>query len=299
MRRIAIINQKGGVGKTTTAVNLAAALARSGKRVCVIDLDPQAHATTHLGVEPDGASPSMYDALIDSLPLAQVRREVEDNLWVAGSDINLAAAEVELAGVVGREVILRDLLQPEQDFDFILMDCAPSLGVLTLNALSAANEVFIPLQPHFLALHGLGKLLETTLLVSKRINPDLRVTGVVFCLYESTTRLSQEVERDVQDHLERSRTLNVPWAQARVLQTRIRRNIKLAECPSHGQSIFRYAPACNGAEDYTALAQEVLGGLPHERHQVIAARVRVDENGQAVIVTNAGTTRGAELPVDV
>src|SRR5580658_820579 len=153
MRRIAIINQKGGVGKTTTAVNLAAALAECGQRVCLLDLDPQAHATTHLGIEPDGKSPSMYDVLVNNRPLAEVRRPVEDNLWVAGSDINLAAAEVELAGVVGREVILRDLLREEDpSFDFVLMDCAPSLGVLTLNALCAAGEVFIPLQPHFLAL---------------------------------------------------------------------------------------------------------------------------------------------------
>src|SRR5438876_9057297 len=161
MRRIAIINQKGGVGKTTTAVNLAAALAECGQRVCVLDLDPQAHATTHLGLEPDGKSSSMYEVLIHSRPLAEVRQAVGPNLWLAGSDINLAAAEVELAGVVGREVILRDALDQDQEqFDFLLMDCAPSLGVLTLNALSAASEVFIPLQPHFLALHGFGKLLE-------------------------------------------------------------------------------------------------------------------------------------------
>src|SRR5207253_5979604 len=153
MRKIAIINQKGGVGKTTTAVNLAAALAECGRRVCVIDLDPQAHATTHLGIEPDGSTPSMYDVLVNSKPLSEVRKKVSDNLWVAGSDINLAAAEVELAGVVGREVILRDmLLQEEGAFDFVVMDCAPSLGVLTLNALASASEVFIPLQPHFLAL---------------------------------------------------------------------------------------------------------------------------------------------------
>src|SRR5438093_11014779 len=183
MRRIAIINQKGGVGKTTTALNLAAALARSGQRVCVLDLDPQAHATTHLGIEPDGKTPSMYDVLIDSKPLAEVRRQVADNLWLTGSDINLAAAEVELAGVVGREVILRDLLEAdEREFDYVLMDCAPSLGVLTLNALCAASEVFIPLQPHFLALHGLGKWLETTALFVKRIDPQLRVTGVVLCM---------------------------------------------------------------------------------------------------------------------
>jgi chromosome partitioning protein len=282
MRRIAIINQKGGVGKTTTAVNLAAALAGCGQRVCVLDLDPQAHATTHLGVEPDGKSPSMYDVLVNNRPLADVRCKVEDNLWVAGSDINLAAAEVELAGVVGREVILRDLLlQDEGAFDYVFMDCAPSLGVLTLNALSAANEVFIPLQPHFLALHGMGKLLETTALVAKRINPALKVTGIVLSLYESTTRLAQEVVEDLQEYLDKSRGTNAPWAKARIFATRIRRNIKLAECPSFGQSIFAYAPHCHGADDYAALAREVLGEAP----TVLAARVEMDERGQPTVLS--------------
>jgi chromosome partitioning protein len=282
MRRIAIINQKGGVGKTTTAVNLAAALAECGQRVCVLDLDPQAHATTHLGIEPDGKTPSMYDVLVNTRPLAEVRRKVEENLWVAGSDINLAAAEVELAGVVGREVILRDLLlQDEGAFDYVFMDCAPSLGVLTLNALSAANEVFIPLQPHFLALHGMGKLLETTSLVAKRINPSLKVTGIVLSLYESSTRLAQEVVQDLQDYLDKSRNTNAPWAKARIFGTRIRRNIKLAECPSFGQSIFGYAPHCHGAEDYAALAREVLGEAP----TVLSARVELDERGQATVLS--------------
>jgi chromosome partitioning protein len=282
MRRIAIINQKGGVGKTTTAVNLAAALAECGQRVCVLDLDPQAHATTHLGIEPDGKSPSMYDVLVHSRPLAEVRRKVEENLWVAGSDINLAAAEVELAGVVGREVILRDLLlQDEGAFDYVFMDCAPSLGVLTINALSAANEVFIPLQPHFLALHGMGKLFETTALVAKRINPALKVTGIVLSLYESSTRLAQEVVQDLQDYLDKSRGSNAPWAKARIFGTRIRRNIKLAECPSFGQSIFGYAPNCHGAEDYAALAREVLGEMP----AVMSARVELDERGQATVLS--------------
>src|SRR2546426_5969370 len=269
MRRIAIINQKGGVGKTTTAVNLAAALAECGQRVCVIDLDPQAHATTHLGIEPDGKSPSMYDVLVNTRPIAEVRRKVSDSLWVAASDINLAAAEVELAGVVGREVILRDLLlQDEGAFDFVFMDCAPSLGVLTLNALSAAGEVFIPLQPHFLALHGMGKLFETTALVAKRLNPALKVSGIVLSLYESSTRLAQEVVQDLQEYLDKSRGTNAPWAKARIFGTRIRRNIKLAECPSFGQSVFAYAPNCNGADDYAALAKEVLG-----EPTVLAARV--------------------------
>jgi chromosome partitioning protein len=289
MRRIAIINQKGGVGKTTTAVNLGAALARAGKRVCILDLDPQAHATTHLGIEPDGKSPSMYDVLIDSRPLAEVRRQVDDNLWIAASDINLAAAEVELAGVVGREVILRDQLDADDGaFDFVLMDCAPSLGVLTLNALAATREVFIPLQPHFLALHGLGKLLETTTLVAKRLNPHLRVTGIILCLYESNTRLAQEVQRDLEAYLDRSQGGAVPWKGARIFQTRIRRNIKLAESPSFGQSIFGYAPGCNGADDYQALALEVLGEAAPE---VFATRVSVDADGQVNIVeTPAGQT---------
>ncbi len=289
MRRIAIINQKGGVGKTTTSVNLGAALARAGKRVCILDLDPQAHATTHLGIEPDGQTPSMYDVLIDNQQLAAVRKQMDDNLWLVGSDINLAAAEVELAGVVGREVILRDLLTADcpphpqslspglpgetgAGFDFVLMDCAPSLGVLTLNALCAASEVFIPLQPHFLGLHGLSKLLETTALVSKRINPHLRVSGVVLCMCEANTRLAQEVERDLGEFLSNSRNANVPWNQARVFDARIRRNIKLAEAPSFGKSIFGYAPSCHGAEDYLALAMEVLGApMP----KVVSAKVKI------------------------
>jgi chromosome partitioning protein len=286
MRRIAIINQKGGVGKTTTAVNLAAALAESGQRVCVLDLDPQAHATTHLGIEPDGKTPSMYDVLIDSRPLADVRRPVGERLWIAGSDINLAAAEVELAGVVGREVILRDLLlQDQESFDFILMDCAPSLGVLTLNALAAASEVFIPLQPHFLALHGMGKLLETTSLVAKRINPTLQVTGIILCLYEATTRLAQEVVNDLQEYLDKSRGSTVPWAKAHIFNTRIRRNIKLAECPSFGQSVFAYAPSCHGAQDYLSLAQEVLEG----NSSVLSARLAVNDRGQVNVVHLDGT----------
>lgn len=278
MRRIAIINQKGGVGKTTTSVNLGAALAKAGKRVCIFDLDPQAHATTHLGIEPDGQSPSMYEVLIDNKPLAEVRKQADDNLWVVGSDINLAAAEVELAGVVGREVILRDLMPADDHFDIVLMDCAPSLGVLTLNALCAADEVFIPLQPHFLALHGLSKLLETTALVGKRINPHLRVTGVILCMCEAHTKLAQEVERDLNTFLEASRGQNVPWSQARVFEARIRRNIKLAEAPSFGQSIFEYAPSCHGAQDYLALAMEVLG---EPMPQLISAKVKMAESVEA------------------
>ena len=262
MRRIAVINQKGGVGKTTTAVNLAAALARNGERVCVLDLDPQAHATTHFGVEPDGERPSVYDVLVRGRALADVRRDVGENLALVESDINLAAAEVELAGVVGREVILREALaQDVESFDYLLMDCAPSLGVLTINALAAADEVFIPLQPHFFALHGLGKLLETTALVGRRINPAVRVSGVVVCLYDGATKLAQEVVRDLRAFLEASRSANVPWAGAKVFEAKVRRNVKLAECPSFGKTIFEYAPRSPGAEDYAALAREVAGAI--------------------------------------
>ena len=280
MRRIAVINQKGGVGKTTTTVNLSAALAARGNRVCVLDLDPQAHASTHLGVEPDPDRPTLYNVLVNNAPLADVRRQAEPNLWIAPSDINLAAAEVELAGVVGREVILREALArdaavPDADrpFDFVLMDCGPSLGVLTLNALAAADEVFIPLQPHFLALHGFGKLLETTALVSRRINPRLKVTGIIVCLYDAHTRLAQEVVTDIAGFLDKSRGHPVPWADARVFGTRVRRNVKLAECPSFGRSIFAYAPGCPGAADYAALAGEVLGSPVGQPVPVPAAEV--------------------------
>ncbi len=262
MRRIAILNQKGGVGKTTTTVNLAAALASNGHRVQILDLDPQAHATTHLGLESDGTVPSLYDVLVNGKPLDAIRREADTNLWLCPSDINLAAAEVELAGVVGREVILKEALAADTfDADFMLMDCGPSLGVLSLNALAAADEVFIPLQPHFLALHGLSKLLETTALVARRINPGLRVTGIVISQFDGQTKLAQEVVGDLKAFLEKSRGMPVPWGEAVVFDTKIRRNVKLAECPSFGKSIFRYAPNCPGAIDYAALANEIAGRL--------------------------------------
>lgn len=262
MRRIAVLNQKGGVGKTTTTVNLAAALADQGFKTLVLDLDPQAHATLHLGLLPGRSGPSLYEVLTDNLPLEKVRREVAPNLFVCGSHIDLAGAELELLGTVGREVILRDQLDADtEQFDYILMDCPPSLSVLTLNALCAAREVLIPLQAHFLALHGLSKLLETIHLVSKRVNRDLKVTGVLLCLYDAGTRLGGEVIDDL-DNFFNGRNSSAPWADARLFKTRIRRNIRLAECPSFGQSIFQYAPSSRGAEDYASLAAELLGKAP-------------------------------------
>lgn len=258
MRKIAIINQKGGVGKTTTAVNLAAALAATGQRVAVIDLDPQAHATLHLGIEPGREGGSVYEVMTGDARLADVRRQVQEHLWLVGSHIDLAAAEVELAGVVGRELILRDKLDEDREpFDYLFIDCPPSLGILTLNALAAVDEVFIPLQPHFLALHGLSKLLETIELVARRLNPRLRLSGVVLCMFDGSTRLASEVSRDVEQFFEQCRTGRHCWSEAQPFATRIRRNIRLAEAPSFGQSIFDYAPGSNGADDYRQLAAEV------------------------------------------
>jgi chromosome partitioning protein len=260
MRRIAVLNQKGGVGKTTTTVNLAAALAISGFKTLVLDLDPQAHATLHLGLLPGRSGPSLYEVLTEGLPLAKVRRTVTSNLAICGSHIDLAGAELELLGTVGREVILRDQINADtESFDFVLMDCPPSLSVLTLNALCAATEVLIPLQAHFLALHGLSKLLETVNLVSKRVNRELKVGGIVLCLYDAGTRHGSEVIEDLNTFFDGRRKADAPWADARLYQTRIRRNIRLAECPSFGQSIFQYAPTSRGAEDYSSLAAEIQG----------------------------------------
>ncbi len=260
MRSIAIINQKGGVGKTTTAVNLSAALADLGKRVCLIDLDPQGHASLHLGVVPRETDTTIYHVLSGAATLREARHNLTDRLSVIPSHLDLAAAEVELANEVGRDAILRDRIRADEaNFDFLIIDCAPSLGVLTLNALTAVNEVFLPLQPHFLALHGLSKLLQTIEIVSERLNPNLRLTGVLLCLYESGTRLAAEVSSDVESFFTNQPGMHPAWAGAGTFQSRIRRNIRLAEAPSYGQSILEYAPHSHGADDYRQLALEVLG----------------------------------------
>lgn len=259
MRTIAVMNQKGGVGKTTSAVNVSAALAASGQRVVLVDLDPQAHASLHLGTSLRDGEQSVYDVLTGDLLFQNVRKEVGKNLWLVPAHLDLAAAEVELAGEVGREVILRDkLAQDDMEFDFLIVDCPPSLGVLTINALTMVNEVFLPLQPHFLALHGLSKLLKTIEVVSKRLNRNLRLSGVLLCMYDAGTRLAAEVTGDIDEYFNKGRTPDGIAATAQTFQTRIRRNIRLAEAPSFGQSILEYAPTSNGAEDYRSLAKEVL-----------------------------------------
>lgn len=259
MRTITVMNQKGGVGKTTTSVNLAAGLANLGKRVCIVDLDPQAHASLHLGVEALEESPTVYEIFAGEKTFADVRKMVNSHLWVVPSNLDLAAAELELADRPKREMLLRDAVKTQavsELFDYIIMDCPPSLGVLTINALTATDEVFIPLQPHFFALQGLSKLFETTALVRSRLNPGLQVSGIVLCLYESGTRLASDVKDDLNNFLESSGP-ETPWSNAKIFRNKIRRNIKLAEAPSFGQSIFDYSPSCPGAQDYGGLAEEV------------------------------------------
>lgn len=261
MRKISVLNQKGGVGKTTTVVNVAAALAAMGKSVVAVDLDPQAHLTIHLGIDADTITAGSYSLLTQASTFEESIMLVRPNLWLMPANIHLVGAETELVSVVGRETILREAVAAaSQHFDYLIIDCAPSLGLLTLNALAATDEILISVQPHFLALQGFGKLLQTIELVSKRINPALKVKWILLCMFDSRVSLSAEVKADIEQFLTAAKGSNCAWAAAEILPVSIRRNIKLAEAPSYGKTIFEYEPGCNGSEDYKKVAEYIHNG---------------------------------------
>ena len=285
MRKIAILNQKGGVGKTTTVVNVSAALALQGRRVLVLDLDPQAHLTIHLGADQDPDAAGVYEVLTSNTTITDAIRPVRENLSLLGASIDLVGAEAELINEVGRETILAKAIEAVQDrFDILIIDCPPSLGLLTLNALAAVDEVIIPIQPHFLALQGFSRLLQTVTLVQSRINPSLCVSAILMCMFDTRTSLSNEVREDIKHFLSSARESDHPWAQAQVIPVHIRQNIKLAEAPSHGQTIFEYEPQCNGAADYAAVANflngTVVAQTPPAQDNTRDSR---DDNAESVV----------------
>ena len=248
-RIIAISNQKGGVGKTTTTINLSDCLAEMGKKVLVIDIDPQGNATSGLGIERDDVDHTVYELLINEITVWDaLTPSVVDGLTVIPSERGLAGAEIELIGVDDREYILKNEIDKIRDkYDFILIDCPPSLNMLTINAMTTADTVLVPIQCEYYALEGLSELLYTIELVKERLNPVLEVEGVVFTMYDGRTLLSSQVVDNVRDNLHQH-----------IFNTVIPRNVRLAEAPSHGLPINMYDPKSTGAIGYRSLAQEII-----------------------------------------
>lgn len=248
-RIIAIANQKGGVGKTTTSINLSACLAEAGKKVLTVDIDPQGNTTSGLGVDKGTYENTIYQVVIDECNIEDaIIKNLYDNLDLVPSDVNLAGAEIDLIGIEEREYILKNQLEKVKDnYDFVIIDCPPSLTMLTVNAMTAADTVLVPIQCEYYALEGLSQLIHSIKLVKKKLNPSLEIEGVVFTMYDARTNLSLQVVENVKENLQQS-----------VYKTIIPRNVRLAEAPSHGLPINVYDSKSAGAESYRMLAEEVI-----------------------------------------